>query len=393
MPRVKCPKCERIETVLRSGFIRQKQRFLCKVCNYNFTLNHQNRKAKNKERNNYQTTINDLAKAMGLSATTVSRALRDYPDIGKQTKEAVKRLAIEMDYHPNLLARNFASKRTQTIGVVIPNLEATFFSSMLGGIQKAASQAGYKVLMCQSDENLKTEMENVQVLVDNRVDGLLICHSIDNNSYDQIRLLARKGMPIIHFYRVCMTTDTSKVLVRNTEGAELITQHLIDQGCKRIGIILGPEKLLISQERLKGYLNVLDANQLKVNSALIAYTDFKDSTVTAVVDKWLSESDRPDAIFCISDKCAIITLKYLKKMRIKVPNEIAVAGFGNDLMGELIDPALTTYDVNTAEIGKLASELFIEQSLNDENFIPVIKTIEGKLVVRESTIKTKDASN
>lgn len=385
MPRVKCPRCSKVETILRSGFIRNKQRYYCKECNYNFTLHHVDRKANNKSKKNYQVTIIDIAKAMGISPSTVSRALHDHPDIGSKTKEEVKELARTMEYRPNLLARSFASNHTATIGVIIPNLEATFFSSMLGGIQQAASRAGYKVIMCQSNENHETEMGNVNVLMDNQVEGLFICHSIENKSYDQIKLFAKRNTPIIHFYRVCMETRTSKVIAKNKDGAKEITSHLIDQGCRRIAIILGPDHLLISQERLEGYLAVLKKNGLPINEELIAHTDFKQAGVTRVVDRWLKLKDRPDGIFCISDRSAIYTLKYLKTKHIRVPQDISVAGFGNDLIGELIEPGLTTYDVKTTQIGKAAMQLFMEQITSSTEFKPRIKLINGNLIIRDST--------
>lgn len=389
MPRIKCPKCNKVETVLKSGIIRNKQRYFCKECNYNFTLNHVDRKAKNKARKNYQTTIFDIAKALNKSPTTVSRALRDYPDISESTKRAVKDLAKKMDYRPNLLAISFASNHTKTVGVIIPHLEAPFFSSMLGGIQKAAASAGYKAIICQSDEQLKTEIENIQVLIDNRVEGLFVCHSIESVSSDHIRLFLKRGIPIIHFYRVFLETKTSKVLAKNLEGAEKITAHLIEQGYKNIAIILGPKNLLISEERLKGYLQVLDKNNIPINKGLIAYTDFKYQSVADAIDRWLLLAQKPDAIFCISDKCAVFALKHLKSKNLKVPSQIGVAGFGNDLMGELTDPSLTTFNINTFEIGTTAFNLFMAQILEEEDFKPQTITVEGELMIRESSVKKR----
>ncbi|WP_256011691.1 LacI family DNA-binding transcriptional regulator [Desertivirga xinjiangensis] len=385
MPRVKCPKCNKVETILRSGFIRKKQRFYCKECNYNFTLNHENRKAKNRSKQGYQTTILDIAKAMGISATTVSRALRDYPDISMSTKEAVKAVAEEMDYHPNLLARSFASNHTQTVGVIIPNLETNFFSSMLGGIQKAAALAGYKVIICQSDENQKIEMENIQLLIDNRVEGLFICHSIESEVVDHLKIHLKKGIPIIHFYRVMMDTDTSKVVAKNEEGAEIITQHLINRGCRRIAIIAGPSNLLITKERLKGYQKALKKHKISVDPSLIAYTDFKHKSILEAMDNFFSLDNKPDGVFSISDRSAIIALKYLKNKGIQVPGQVRVAGFGNDLMGDMVEPSLTTYDVKTATIGERAMHLFLNQVLSEDYYQKETLVVDGEIVIREST--------
>lgn len=386
MPRIKCPKCGKVETVLRSGFIRNKQRYLCKDCNYNFTIHHEGKKAKHKKSNgNYQTTIIDIAMAMGISSSTVSRGLRDHPDISKNTCEEIKSIAVKMDYHPNLVARNFANSKTQTVGVIIPNLVATFFSSMLAGIQEIASLSGYKVIICQSNEDHKTEVDNIKALMDSRVDGLLICHTIENESYDQVKIYAKKGIPIVHFYRVCMETDTSKVLAKNVEGAENITEHLIERGCKKIALILGPNKLLITQQRLEGYRNMLTKYNIPIDETIIAYTDYKNASIALVLDKWLNRKDRPDAIFCISDRSAIYTIKYLRTKGIIVPRDMRVAGFGNDMMGELIDPGLTTYDVQTSTLGETAMRLFLQQILEGDNYTKEVKTVEGRIIIREST--------
>jgi LacI family transcriptional regulator len=384
MPRIKCKKCGKAETVLRSGFVRGKQRFYCKECAYHFTLHHETRKTSDR-RVAHQTTIIDIAKAIGVSNSTVSRALRDHADISYETKEAIKALAVKMDYQPNLFAQSFAKKQTNTIGVIIPNLETTFFSIMLSGIQRVANRYGYKVMICQSNESHKSEVENIQALMRNWIDGLLICHSLETSSFEHVRLQMNKGIPIVHFHRVCLETDTSKVMVEDVKGAEEITDHLVAQGCRRIAIIVGSHHLLLTRKRLQGYHKSLKKHGLRSDDSLVAYTDFTHQSVIYNLDKWLAMPDRPDAIFSISDKCAIYTLRHLKKLNIAVPAAICVAGFGNDPMGEVIEPALTTYDSNTLQIGETAAQLFFDQILSGDNFKPKTKIIKGNIIIRNST--------
>ena len=386
MPRVKCNKCNKTETVLRSGFVRGKQRFFCKECAYHFTLHHEGKKANDKKKI-HQTTIIDIAKAIGVSNSTVSRALRNHSDISAETREAIKALAVKMDYQPNLFAQSFAKKQTNTIGVIIPNLETTFFSIMLSGIQNVANKYGYKVMICQSNESHKSEVENIQALMRNWIDGLLICHSIETDSFEHIKLQMNKGIPIVHFHRVCMETETSKVMAEDVKGAEEITDHLAAQGCKRIAIIVGSRHLLLTRKRLQGYEKSLRKRGLEYNEELIAYTDFTHQAVIKSVEGWLALERRPDAIFSISDKCAIFTLRHLKQRKIKVPEEICVAGFGNDPMGEVIEPGLTTYNSNTLKVGETAAELFFEQILSGENFKPKTKIVKGNIIIRGSTLR------
>ena len=387
MPRVKCNKCQKAETILKSGFIRGRQRYYCKECNYNFTLHHTSRETAGKSVN-HQTTIIDIAKALGVSNSTVSRALRDNGDISSKTREAVKVLAEKMDYQPNLLAQSFVSKQTHTIGVIIPNLESTFFSIMLSGIENIASNYGYKVMICQSNETHTTEVANIQTLMTNWIDGLLICHSLETSSFEHIKLQMNKGKPIIHFYRVCMDTATSKVIADDRKGAEVMMQHLVEQGCKRIAIIVGSPHLLITTKKLQGYKQILKEHDYPFDEGLVAYTDFRKATINKVVDQWLELAAPPDAIFSISDKCAVYAMMRLKEKKIRIPDEICVAGFGNDPMGEVIEPGLTTFNSNTMKIGETAAELFFEQILADGTFTPKTKMIKGNIIVRGSTLRT-----
>lgn len=173
MPRVICPKCEKAETIQKSGIVRKKQRFYCKDCNYHFTIHHQSAKSRKKQNahSGGQTSLLDIAKAVGVSVSTVSRALNDHADISEKTKIAIKSIAKELAYEPNALAQSLVTRSTHTFGVIIPNLQTTFFATMLSGIQHVASQAGYRVVICQSDDLHQTEVANVQALMNNMIDG------------------------------------------------------------------------------------------------------------------------------------------------------------------------------------------------------------------------------
>jgi LacI family transcriptional regulator len=321
---------------------------------------------------------------MGVSVSTVSRALKNHPDISEKTRQAVKKLASELAYEPNLLAQSLVTRSTHTLGVIIPNLETTFFSSMLSGIQHVASAAGYRVVICQSDESHQTEVANVQALMNNMIDGLLICHSLKTESYDHLRVQMRRGIPIVQFYRVNTETDTSRVYTEDEAGALAITEHLISKQCRRIALLLGPQSLMISQQRKAGYRKALEQYGLKYDEKLVAYVDFTTEAVLATVDKWMKMSKPPDAIFSISDKSAVQIIQHLKKKNIQVPQQVCVAGFGNEYTGEIIEPQLTTYDVHTHQIGEAAARLLLDQII-DSTTQPESVVVKGNLVIREST--------
>lgn len=387
MPRVKCTRCQKAETVLKSGFLRGKQRFFCKECNYHFTLYH-DRPEKADKHKNHQTTIIDIAKVMGLAVSTVSRALRDHPDTNTDTRKAVKKMAEQLNYQPNSLAQRLSKRETQTIGVIIPDIETYFFSSILTGIQHVASAAGYKVMVCQSSECHATEVAHTHALMTNWVDGLIICHSKETTSFDHIKMYLKKGIPIVHFDRVCDQMETSKVILDDTNGSFKVTEHLIDQGCKRIAAISGPAHLFVSEKRLDGYKRALKKHHIKVDPSLIFYSDLTIKSVLSIVDELLARDFAVDAIFSIFDAGAIRVLAHLKQKGIKIPEDICVASFGNEPMGEYIEPGLTSFDPQTFKIGEKAAQLFLDHIIMGEEHTPVTKLIKGNLIVRKSTLRS-----
>jgi len=387
MPRVKCLKCQRDETVLRAGFIRGKQRFFCKECNYHFTLYKERQNEKSLKRKNHSTTIIDIAKVIGISVSTVSRALKDHPDISEQTKNAVKQIAEELNYQPNTLAQSLSRRETRTIGVIIPDIETHFFSSILTGIQNIASEAGYKVMISQSKESHKTEVANTHAFMTNWVDGLLICHSKETKSFDHIKLHLKSGIPIIHFDRVCEELQTSKVLLDDINGAYQVTDHLLLQGCKRILLVSGPEHLYVSRKRLEGYFKALKKHDIEFDAELVCNTDLTIASILETVDDMLMQDPSIDAIFCISDIGAIRIIVHLKNKGLKIPGDICIAGFGNEPMGEIIEPSLTSFNPQTYKIGETVAQLFFEQMIAGESYVPKTKIVKGNLIVRTSTVK------
>jgi len=389
MPRVKCPRCLKDETVLRAGFIRGKQRFVCKECQYHFTLYKERDNDKPSKRKNHTTTIIDIAKVIGISVSTVSRALKDHPDISEQTKNAVRQIAEELNYRPNTLAQSLSKRESRTIGVIIPDIETYFFSSILTGIQTVASAAGYKVMISQSKESHKTEVANTHAFMTNWVDGLMICHSKETKTFEHIKIHLKSGIPIVHFDRVCEELETSKVLLDDINGAFMVTEHLISQGCKRIVLISGPKHLYVSKKRQEGYLKALQKHDIEFDPSLICNTDLTIKSILETVDVML-ENDKPvDAFFSISDIGAIKIIVHLKSKGIKIPDQICVAGFGNEPMGEIIEPGLTSFNPQTYKIGETVAHLFFDHLIEGENHIVKTKIVKGNLIIRESTLKIK----
>lgn len=379
-----CVKCKLSDSVLKAGFVRGRQRFLCKSCDYHFT---EEKPGQTPERRRSQTTISDVAKAVGVASSTVSRALNGHTDISPVTRQAILDAARQMDYQPNLLAQSLKSRETHTLGVIIPDIERPFFATVVSGIQSVASEAGYRVMICQSKESYETEVSNVQALVASQVDGLLICHSRETENFDHVKPNACRGIPVVHFDRVSSEVDSAKVILDDWNGAFNVTEHLIQQGARRIAILAGPESLLISRNRLAGYQHALKRHQLPLRPEYETHIEFQTEEAEAALDAWLALPEPPDAIFAINYTNAFDLLVALKKRGLRVPHDVAVVGFGDEFMAAMIEPGLTTVNLHPYRIGQQAARLFLEQVRQKENFQPRTFIITGELVIRQSSLK------
>ena len=381
---VACTKCGSVENIVKSGFIRGKQRLFCKVCEVHFTINLPQKEINKTAR---QITIVDIAKSLGISPSTVSRALNGRSDINPMTRQEIIQVATEMDYRPNLLAQSLNRGETHTIGVVIPNIERPFFAGVLAGIQKVATEAGYRVMICQSNESHSTETLNVQALVASRVDGLLISHSKETTSFDHIKLQLKRGLPIVHFDRVCNEVETAKVVQEDFEGSFVLTEHLILQGCKRIAVCAGPRELLISISRLNGYKAALAKYDIPLSEELIYHTNFIQGESLLALDGWLNLPQKPDGILAVHYANAIDMIVELKKRKIKIPSEIAIVGFGDELIASLIEPSLTVFHHSPFQMGGIAARMLVDNIIHKDTFQPMLQKMSGELIIRQSSLR------
>lgn len=380
-----CTKCNQLDGVMKAGFVRGRQRFFCKGCAYHFTES----KPAVPERKRYQATLADVARAVGVASSTVSRALNGHADISPVTRQAIQEAARQLDYQPNFLAQSLKRRETMTIGVMIPDLERPFFATAVSGIQDVATAAGYRVMICQSKESYEAEVSNVQALIANRVDGLLICHSRETVNFDHVKEPARRGIPVVHFDRVCNEVNSAKVILDDRQGAFAITEHLIEQGYRRIAILAGPPSLLISRQRQAGYLGALRKHGLPTTKELCTHTNFRTASAVAALDAWLALPEPPDAIFAINYTNAFDLLLALRQRGLRVPADMAIVGFGDEFLATLIEPGLTTVDLHPFRIGQQAARLFLEQMAQKEHFEPRTCIIPGELIIRQSSLKSR----
>jgi LacI family transcriptional regulator/LacI family repressor for deo operon, udp, cdd, tsx, nupC, and nupG len=334
----------------------------------------------------HQTTIIDIAKALKISKSTVSRALTGHPNVNPETRKAVLELAEKVDYQRNMLALSLVTSRSNTLGIIVPEFLTSFFPQIVIGAQEVARQAGYNVIVSQSDESYETEVANARVMLANRVDGVLVSLTKETRNYDHFKVFQRKGIPIVFFNRVCEEMQVPKVVVDDYEGAFRAVEHLIGQGKKRIAHLAGPDSLLISRKRLQGYKDALHKYGLPLREELIIPYDLTVEKAKIYVKHLLDLAQPPDALFAINDPTAIEAIQVIKAKGLRIPEEIAVVGFSNDYASALIEPGLTTVAQPMREIGKVAVALLLEQMEREvADWKAVTKILKTELIIRGSS--------
>lgn len=338
---------------------------------------------------NTPVTIKDIARSLNISISTVSRALRGLPEIHPDTRNAVIKLAEELDYQPNQLAKNLAKSRTKTIGVIVPNLSYHFFSAMLNSIEEAALQAGYSVLVCQTNESYLREITNIQNLLRSQVEGFIISLSRDTDNYEHVERLARKNIPLVLFDRYVESIDVSKVIVDNEAAAFKATEHLIENGCRRIGFLAGPARLLLSNQRIKGYQAALAKHDLQVGDQYIFHCDYTQENTIMQTLALTSLPQPPDGLITISDRVAYPAIYALKQKGLRVPDDVAVVSFNNEPVSAFFSPALSSISQPIQDMGTETVRLLLKQlDANDSTTVASeTRIMETQLIVRASSLR------
>ena len=308
-------------------------------------------------------TIKDIAKALGISTSTVSRALRDSYEISPETKELVIECAKKLNYMPNPIALSLKERRTRSIGVVVCEIANSFFSQVINGIESIAYDRGYNVIISQSHESVEREIMDLHYLSSRSVDGLIISVSTETNDITHLQDLHNKGLPIVMFDRVRDEIKTHSVAIDNFKSTYEATEHLLQQGYKRIAAIANSEFLSITNERLAGYREALQTYGQKYNKSYVKhcfYGGMVASEIEDAVNKLLTLKQKPDAIITTSDKLTTGCLRTLTRRGVKIPDDIALVGFSNSDIAELLNPPLTVVRQPAMEMGKAATELLLQ---------------------------------
>ena len=338
-----------------------------------------------------ETTLKEIAETLGISITTVSKALKNYSDVSEKTRKAVIALAEELSYTPNSFAVNLRTKESKTIGLIIPEVVHHFFSNVINGIIAEAEKKGYLVIILQSNESLELEKKQVALLINKRVDGIIMSLSNESNNDFHIKEILRKEIPFVQFDKISKLISSSKVIINDQKAAMEAVQHLIDKGCKKIAHIRGPENPQNAIDRFIGYKKALEKNGIPYDSKLVY--SCKNVTFEEGIEfakQIVDEHPDVDGIFVITDLVAVGVLAYFNEKGIQVPNQIAVVGFSNWFMSQVITPKLSTVDQPSYEMGVAAFSLLLEEMIcrkDGKVFIPRTIELETSIIERDSSLK------
>jgi LacI family transcriptional regulator len=337
-----------------------------------------------------KTTIHDIAKKLNITASTVSRALNDNPRISEATKKAVQKTAQKLNYHPNQIAAALRNGRSNIIGVIVPTVDRSFFSSVVRGIEEIANQAKYNVMICQSYDDYEKEVATVEALLKSRVDGIIASFAKQTKDFDHFLKAKERGIPVILFDRSNDELELSHVVVDDYLGAFKATEHLIQQGCNRIAHFAGAQRISIYRDRLRGYKDALIAHGLTFTESLVIESNLQLEDGRNSMAQLLKSKEMPDGVFSSSAFGILGALQVLKEKGIRVPQDVALVGFSNEPYTSFTEPSITTVEQHSLRMGNAAAEIFLEEVLDDDKkFIPQKIVLKPELIVRQSSMRRK----
>ena len=333
-------------------------------------------------------SITDLALLLNISASTVSRALNGHNTISEATTKRVLTLAKTLGYQPNYMAAGLRRGRSSMLGVIVPHIDGNFFSQVVKGIEAAASKAGYHVVICQSNEDTAHERENLETLMNAQVEGILVSLARTTLDFRHFEKVRKRDIPLVFFDRILEGHDVSAVVLDDRAGGYRATRHLLDQGYRRIAHFGGPQHLNIYKNRLQGYKDALLEQGLLLEEELVIICDMKMEDGVVGMQRLLQLPQPPDAVFSASDLTLVGGLEVLKAHGVRVPAEVGLVGFSNELFSCLTDPKLTSVDQHCEQMGHSATHLLLQlMQEQGQPFAPRHIVLQPNLFVRASSLR------
>ncbi|SOC79316.1 transcriptional regulator, LacI family [Salinimicrobium sediminis] len=325
---------------------------------------------------NGKVTIYDISKKLNISAATVSRALNNNPKISKKTRDLVFAAAKEMNYKQNRLAQALKSGKSKNVGIIVPYINRNFFSSIIRGIEEELGPHGYHVIICQTHEQMETEVEQINTLLNTQVDGIFMSISKSTTKTDHFKKVLDEGKSLIFFDRKLDVPGVSSVVIDDFKAGYLATEHLISQGCKNIAHFAGDLNLEIYKNRYEGYIKALKDHGFQPNPDYVVTTLSSVESGAAAVSKIWELNEKPDAIFSASDYTALGAIQELKRIGIRIPEDFCISGFSNEPFTKYMEMPITSVDQTPLRMGKIAAQVFLEQVDSPQKL-----TIEKKVVL------------
>lgn len=338
-------------------------------------------------KNSREVTIYDVAKALKLSPSTVSRGLKNHPHIRKETVKKIIAVADEMGYRRNNFASSLRLKHTNTLGLLVPKLNSYFMSTVIAGIEKVTNENGYGLIISTSQESAIQEESNVKTLFNSRVDGLMVSLAFDTVNLEHFNLLFNKNIPVVFFDRVMKSPGCMCVVIDNYKAGYEATSHLVSQGCKRIVHIGGNMLRNVYSDRFRGYKKALHEGGIQFDKNLVMAGDLSRQWAAGIAGKILKMKSLPDGIFASNDTSAVAVMIELLNAGVRIPEDICVAGFNNEPVSQVVKPNLTTVNYPAEEIGEIVADSLIKnlRSKKPQEFKTIM--MEHKLIIRESSLR------
>lgn len=332
-------------------------------------------------------TIKRLAQELNLSVSTISKALTDSHEISAETKQRVTQLAQELNYKPNPYASSLRGRKSKTIAVVLPEIADSFFSLAINGIEEAASEKGYHVLIYLTHESFLKEEAMLKDFQNGRVDGILISVSRETSQSDHIKEVMDRGIPVVFFDRIREDVATARIATNDFESSYNATMHLIEKGCKRLSFLCISKDLLISNSRMEGYKHALQDKQLELHESSIVYCTNKAEENDALIKDLLSGPQRPDGIIASVEKLTNPVYLACHELQLRIPQDVKILSFSNLQTAPLLNPALTTVTQPAFEMGKAAANLLLKCLLKKNAILGTeTEVLPSSLTIRQSTL-------
>lgn len=331
--------------------------------------------------------MKDLAGELGVSIATVSRALRNSPEIGREMQQRVKDLAKKLNYRPNPFAQSLRKEAPKVIGVVVPNLVTHYYAAVLDGIEDEAHRAGYSVISANSHEDFEDERQAIDNFIGLHVEGIIACLAQTTTDYSHFEEISDMGIPLVFFGRTCLTDRFSCVTANGDEAAQMATQHLIDTGSRRIAFIGGPNHLDMVRRRKHGYLEALRENKMEIDRDMVVCDKIDYEVALHAVEKLLDSPNRPDAILAFNDIITFAAFTAIKNKGLNIPDDVALIGFTDDVHAAYVTPRMSAIEDQSREMGIKACQLLLKSIGGDTKVYKEI--VPQQLVIRETSAKNE----